>query len=118
MPLQNSGLSVRMNYSISLGRDLSPAINQSQMNMNKVFKTNAIFKCIVTFKNGAHKILRVTIDMVAKITYEFRSCQKSIFSASEIWLLCITSEEMLNISEVKQCKFINERTGLEYLTIE
>lgn len=86
--------------------------------MNKQFKTNAIFKCIVTFKNGAHKILRFTIDMVAKLTYQFRSCQKNVFSSSEVWLLEVSQDDMLNVSDIKSCRFINERTGLEYLTIE
>ena len=36
----------------------------------------------------------MTIDMVAKITYEFRVLQKNIFS--ETWLLQIGSGEMLN----------------------
>lgn len=82
------------------------------------FNTMQIFKCIVTFKNGAHKILRITIDMVAKLTYEFRNCQKNLFSPSEIWLLEITEQDLLNLSEVKSCRFINEKTGIEFLTIE
>lgn len=81
-----------------------------------LLKTSAIFRCIVTFKNGTHAVIRMTIDMVAKITYEFRELQKNIFS--ETGLLCITSDEMLNLSEIKSCKFINERTGIELLTIE
>jgi len=86
--------------------------------MIKELKTNAIFKCIVTFKNGAHKILRCTIDMVAKLTTQFRNCQKNVFSSSEIWLLEVSKDYLLNISEIKSCRFINERTGAEYLTIE
>lgn len=81
-----------------------------------LLKTSAIFRCIVTFKNGTHAVIRMTIDMVAKITYEFRELQKNIFS--EAWLLYVTSDEMLNLSEIKSCKFINERTGIELLTIE
>lgn len=81
-----------------------------------IFKTNQIFKAIVMFKNGTHKILRITIDLVAKITYDFREFQKNIFK--ETWLLSITEEEVLNISAVKSCRFIEERTGEEFLTIE
>lgn len=86
--------------------------------MKKIFRTNAIFKVIITFKNGAHKTLRVSIDMVAKLTTEFRNCQRNIFAKSETWFLFVTSEEVLNLSEIKSCKFINERTGLELLTID
>ena len=81
-----------------------------------LFRTTAIFKCIVTFKNGSHRIVRMAIDMIAKLTYDFRQFQKNIFR--ETWLLAVTSEEVLNITEIKSCKFINEKTGLELLTIE
>ena len=81
-----------------------------------LLRTSAIFRCIVTFKNGTHAIIRMTIDMVAKITYEFRELQKNVFT--ETWLLWVTADEMLNLSEIKSCKFINERTGVELLTIE
>lgn len=80
------------------------------------FDTNAIYRCKVTFKNGRHKILRIAIDLVAKLTYEFREFQKNIFR--ETWLLCIRENEFINITEIQSCKFINERTGKEFLTIE
>ncbi len=86
------------------------------MYKKSTIKTDAIFKCIVTFKNGAHKILRISIDMVAKITYEFRECQKNLFK--ETWLLFITANDFINLSQIKSCKFINERTGSEFLSIE
>lgn len=84
--------------------------------MKKVIRTNAIFRCIVTFKNGSHKILRMSIELVAKITHEFREFQKNVFNES--WLICVSSDELLNLSQIQSCKFINERTGLEFLTIE
>jgi hypothetical protein len=94
------------------------AINQNLHNMkrNALLRTSAIFKCIVTFKNGTHAIIRMTIDMVAKITYEFREFQRNIFS--ETWLLWVSATEILNITEIQSCKFINESTGVELLTIE
>lgn len=78
-------------------------------------RTTAIFRCVLTFKNGTHKIIRMTIDWVAKITTVFRESQKSIFR-NEVHLLYI-NDEQLNISDIAKAKFINERTEEEYLTI-
>ena len=80
-----------------------------------VLRTTAIFKCIVTLKSGGHKILRVTNDYVAKITKLFRDYKKNIFK-DESWLLIIGGD-VLNISDIKEAKFINERTRDELLTL-
>ena len=37
------------------------------------------YKTIVTFRNGTHKILRMTRDLVAKFVYTFREMQKNPF---------------------------------------
>ncbi|SHL72782.1 hypothetical protein SAMN04488494_0581 [Xylanibacter ruminicola] len=81
----------------------------------KVIRTTAIFRCVVTFKNGTHKILRMTIDLVAKVTTKLRECQKNIFR-DESWFILIGGE-YLNLSEIAKAKFINERTEEEFVTI-
>lgn len=81
----------------------------------KVIRTTAIFKCVVTFKNGTHKILRMTIDLVAKMTYQFRECKRSIFRNE--FVLMYIGDDFLNLTDIKQAKFINERTSEEYLTL-
>ncbi len=85
------------------------------MKIIREFRTTAIFKCLVTFKNGTHKILRMTIDLVARVTTKFRECQKSIFH-DESWFILIGGE-YLNLSEIAQAKFINEHTNEELVTI-
>ena len=37
------------------------------------------YKTIVTFRNGTHKILRMTRDLVAKFVYIFREMQRNPF---------------------------------------
>lgn len=78
-------------------------------------RTTAMFRCVLTFKNGTHKVIRMTIDLVAKVTTVFREAQKSIFR-NEFHLLYIY-DEPLNITQIAQAKFINERTNEELLTI-
>ena len=36
------------------------------------------FKCIATLENGAHKIVRVTRDVMATLVFGFRSLQGGI----------------------------------------
>lgn len=79
-----------------------------------MIRTTAIFRCVVTMKNGTHKIMRVTIDMVARITTAFREHQKSIFKDID---LLIVGCDVLNFLLVDRIKFINERTNEEYLTL-
>lgn len=72
------------------------------------------YKAIVTLKNGAHKIVRMTRDKVAKIVTEFRRMQKNIFS--DVVLLTI-GDVTLVLNDCKSFKFINEYT-LEQLVVE
>ena len=80
-------------------------------------RTNAIFHCTVKFKNGMHKILRATIDTIASITTEFRECKKNIFAKSEKWIMDIPGYGFLNISDIAEIRFTNERTKEEFLTL-
>lgn len=48
------------------------------------------YKTIVTFRNGTHKILRMTRDLVAKFVYIFREMQKTR-SVTCISGLCMTT---------------------------
>ena len=83
--------------------------------INREIRTTAMFRCVVTFKNGTHKIIRMTIDLVAKVTTKFRNCRKSIFRDESI--LLFIGGESLNIAQIAQAKFINEITHEELLTI-
>ena len=75
------------------------------------------YKTIVTLKNGTHKILRLTKDMVAKFVYNFRQMQRNIFG-DRIYLWSLYDDEYLVMNQVASCKFINERTGIEFLSID
>jgi len=81
----------------------------------KVFRSTSIFKCIVEFKNGTHKILRITSEMVAKITTLFRDCKRSIFHEE---ILLFVGGDYLSISQIARCKFIYENSHKELLTLE
>ena len=71
------------------------------------------YKCIVTLKNGGHKILRLTKRMVAHIVSEFRKMQQSIFS--ELVCIKIDAYHFLTLNDVREMKFYED--GEEYLTI-
>ena len=81
-----------------------------------VIRTTAIFKCIVTFKSGARRIIRMTIDKVAKFVTLFLEQQEHIFK-DESYLFSLSSDEHLLMASVVGAKFINERTGEEFLSI-
>jgi hypothetical protein len=81
-----------------------------------VIKTTAIFRCIVTFKDGAHKIIRMTIDKVAHFVYLFRQQERNIF-VDETCLFEMCENEWLCMSSVAGAKFINDRTDQEFLSI-
>lgn len=82
----------------------------------QVKRTTVIFRCIVTLKNGAHKVLRMTIDKVSRFVYLFRSQQSNPFS-DESYLFDLYNDEFLLMASVAGAKFINERTGEELLSI-
>ena len=74
------------------------------------------YKAIVTFKNGTHRIIRMTRDLVAKFVYMFREMQKNPFMDVYLWHLC--DGEYMNMNVVASTKFINEYTGEEYLSLQ
>ena len=83
--------------------------------MNKVFKTNAVFKCIITLKSGAHRIIRMTIDRVAKFN-------AAMLQQRQVGLLSRRYAEFMNELElaardILSCRIINERTGHELLSL-
>jgi len=67
------------------------------------------YKCIVTLKNGAHSIVRISRDVMAHIVSEFRKFQKSIFC--DVVLLQLPADVVLVLNNVKKMLFINEWTG-------
>lgn len=74
------------------------------------------YKTIVTFKNGTHRIIRMTRDLVAKFVYMFREMQRNPFMDVYLWHLC--DDEYMNMNVVSRVKFINEYTGEEYLSLQ
>lgn len=85
------------------------------MKQNKLFKTTAIFKCIITLKNGAHKIVRMTIDKVASVTCAVRDLKSvGIVSKRHVDLL---RQLEIQAYQIAGCRFINERTGQELLSL-
>lgn len=83
--------------------------------MNYIFKTTAVFKCIITLKSGAHRIIRMSIDKVAKFNAAIRQ-------ARDLGLLNRRYSEFLNDLELKaqeilSYRIINERTGEEFLSV-
>ena len=83
---------------------------------NFQLRTTAIFKCIVTFKSGAHRIIRMTIDNVAKLVNVFKEQQANVFR-DESYLFYLSEDEALLMKFVVGMKIINERTGEELLTL-
>ena len=82
----------------------------------KLFATTAIFKCIVTLKSGTHRIIRMTIDKVAKFVNLFKEQQTNVFN-DESYLFFLSEDEALLMASVAGAKFINERTGEEFLSL-
>ena len=83
--------------------------------MNYIFKTTVVFKCIITLKSGAHRIIRMSIDKVAKFNAAIRQ-------ARDLGLLNRRYSEFLNDLELKaqeilSYRIINERTGEEFLSV-
>ena len=72
------------------------------------------YKAVVTLKNGAHKLIRVSYRMVAYLNAKFQEVKRNIFG--EIVVVEI-SGHTLCINDIASCKFINERTHEELLTL-
>ena len=73
------------------------------------------YRTIVTFKNGTHKILRMTRDLVAKFVTLFREMQKSLFNDLYAWNM--PGDEYLLMNRISNVKFIDEYTGDEFLSL-
>ena len=44
-----------------------------------MFKSSSMFRGVVTMNNGTHKIIRVGVQMVARITTMFKEEKKNVF---------------------------------------
>ena len=73
------------------------------------------YRTIVTFKNGTHKILRMTRDLVAKFVTLFREMQKIPFNDLYAWNM--PGDEYLLMNRISNVKFIDEYTGDELLSL-
>lgn len=74
------------------------------------------YRTIVTFKNGTHKILRMTRDLVSKFVTLFREMQKNPFNDLYAWNM--PGDEYLLMNRISNVKFIDEYTGEEYLSLQ
>ena len=85
------------------------------MGRTRFLKTNCVFKCIVKMSNGMHKVVRMTIDKVATFAAAMRCLRECP------WLTRryedFFSELGINYRNVESCRFINEWTGEELLSI-
>ena len=73
------------------------------------------YKTIVTFRNGTHKILRMTRDLVAKFVTLCREMQKNPFNDLYAWNM--PGDEYLLMNRISNVKFIDEYTGDEFLSL-
>lgn len=74
-----------------------------------------MFKLIVTLKNGAHKVLRMTRQMVAHIVSQYEKMKRDIF---DVRFSVEVGGELLVLNDCSRLKFLDERTGIEFLTLE
>ena len=74
------------------------------------------YRTIVTFKNGTHKILRMTRDLIAKFVTLFREMQKNPFNDLYAWNM--PGDKYLLMNRISNVKFIDEYTGEEYLSLQ
>ena len=73
------------------------------------------YKAIVTFQDGAHRILRMTRDLVAKFVTLFREMQRNPCNGMYAWN--ISGDEYLLMNGISNVRFINEYTGDELLSL-
>lgn len=67
-----------------------------------------IFKCIVTLKSGAKKIVRMNSDIVDYIRAQYEQFKKSIWR--EIVFLKIFDDCIIVLNDVLKFVFVNEYT--------
>ena len=80
-----------------------------------VTESSAVYKCIMKFKNGSHRVIQISWRLVATIVTRFRELKEDIFARQ--FLLKIADGDYINLTDVVEAKFINERTDEEYLTL-
>lgn len=66
------------------------------------------YKCIVTLRSGAHKLVRVTRDVMAHIVTEYRKMQRSIWRDRSVLEVNGTT---LTLNDIAKMVFVNEWTG-------
>ena len=79
------------------------------MSKSRIVRTTAIFKCVVTMRNGAHKIVRMTNDKVARFCAAMRELRTSPWLTQRYEDFFRDLE--VDFRQVLSCKFINERSG-------
>lgn len=84
----------------------------------KIRRNSAIFRCVVTLKNGLHKTLRLTIDKVAKMCAAVRQMRElpELSWMNERYSQFFDKYGIVP-SQFSAAKFINERTGEELVSI-
>ena len=73
-----------------------------------------MFKLIVTLKNGGHKVMRMSRQMVAHIVHLYEKMMKDIFSKK---FSVEVGGELLILNDCARLKFLDESTRTEFLTL-
>ena len=76
----------------------------------KLFTTTAIFRCVIKFKNGFHKTLRMTIDKVATLN----AAIKQVTRLQKIRQLDRSIGDSLKQLYNYRCQMTGEKVGNEY----
>lgn len=74
-----------------------------------------MYKLVVTLRNGAHKILRMSREVVAHIVSLYGKMQRDIFCTQ--YSVEIGGESLI-LNDCSRLRFLDERTGNEFLTLE
>lgn len=83
--------------------------------ISRELRTTALFKCLVTLKNGSHEILvGLSSYLVSRIVTCFRTQQRSLFNDR---FVMDVNGKTIDVSSFAKMKFINQRTGEELLSI-
>ena len=77
--------------------------------ISRELRTTAIFKCVVTLKSGAHKVVRMAVDKVARFAAAMRDLRTSPWLSQRYEEFFRSIE--IDFREITSYKFINERTG-------
>lgn len=77
-----------------------------------------MFKLVVTLRNGAHKILRMSREVVAHIVSLYGKMRKEIIFLDQKIYSVEIGGELLVLNDCSRLRFLDERTGNEFLTLE